>query len=301
VTSDGAYLVGREIVTELPNTQSGADRIYASVRVDGDKFEDLRFRHCTFANVSFKGCALKELSFNNCVFIDCYFRDTRIERCRFYGCKFINSDLTKIDIRSSDFRFYNAFSDCFIKFDQMRHSLPTEGNLRAHLCTNLAREARCAGFSNDEGLYRQEGAKALEGHLLAAVWGSTLYFREHYRGFERVQAAYTLAASRLRGYAWGYRRSWLVVLRNWAILTLVVFPIAFLACRSGLQKQGRPASTGDIWLASLGNILPGSGLSDVRFVSGVSLGLAFAEVLLGLLFGALIAALLFRSVFDRGR
>jgi hypothetical protein len=301
VTSGGAYLVGREIVTELPAKQNGADHIYASVRVDGQTFEDVRFTHCTFANVSFKQCVMKEVAFNNCVFIDCYFRGTRIERCRFYGCKFISSDLTKIDIRSCDFRFYNAFSDCFIKYDQMQYSLPTEGNLRAHLCTNLAREARSAGFSNDEGLYRQAGAKALEGHLLAAVWGSTPYFKEHYRGFERVEAGYTLAASRLRGYAWGYRRSWLVVLRNWAILTLLVFPIAFLACGRGLQKQGRPASAGDVWLASLGNILPGSGLSDVRFVSGVSLGFAFTEVLLGLLFAALIAALLFRSVFDRGR
>lgn len=301
MTSGGAYLVGREIVTKLPPDESGTDRIYASVRLDGRNFGSLRFAHCTFANVSFKECVLDQVSFNNCAFIDCYFRDTRIDRCEFSGCKFINSDLAKIDIRSCDFRYYNVFSNCFIKYDQLQYSLPTEGNLRAHVCANLAREARSAGFANDEGLYRQAGARALEGHLLAAVKGATPYFKEHYRGFERFTAAYAWMASRLRGYAWGYRRSWLVVLRNWAILTLLAFPAAFLACGRGLQKQGHPASAGDAWLASLGNILPGSGLSDVRFISGVSLILAFTEVLVGLLFAALIAALLFRSVFDRGR
>jgi hypothetical protein len=301
VTSGGAYLVGREIVTELPPDKHGTDQVYASIRSDGSIFKSVKFAHCTFANVSFKGCTLDLVSFTNCAFIDCYFRDTRFQKCSFAGCKFLHSDLSKVDIRSCDFRYYNSFVNCFIRYNKLRESLPGEGNLKAHLCANLARETGNAGFSNDEGLYRQAGAKALESHLLDAVRGVTPYFEEHYKGSRRFFAAYRWAASHLRGYAWGYRRSWLVVLRNWAILTLIVFPLSFLACRSGLERGGKPASFGDAWLASFGNMLPGSGISDIRFVSNCSLVLAFMEVLVGLLFAALIAALLFRSVFERGR
>ena len=300
MTSGGAYLVGREIATELPPDKDGSDRLYASIRSDGSTFKSVSFEHCTFANVSFKDCKFDQVSFSNCAFIDCYFRDTQLDKCKFAGCKFLNSDLSKVDIRSCDFRFYNTFANCFIKYGQLRESLPGEGNLKAHLCANLAREARNAGFSNDAGLYRQDGAKALERHLLDAIRGSTPYFEEHYRG-HRIFAAFRWTASRLRGYAWGYRRSWLVVLRNWAILTLAVFPLLFLVCRTGLERGGKPASVGDAWLASLGNILPGSGISDVRFVSTGSLIIAFVEVLVGLLFAGLIAALLFRSVFERGQ
>jgi hypothetical protein len=301
VTSGDAYLVGREIAGELSPDVGGTDRLYASIRLDPSTFKGVKFAHCTFANVSFKDCVLDQVTFTNCAFIECYFRDTRLEKCNFAGCKFLNSDLSKVDIRSCDLRYYNTFANCFIKYDQLRESLPGEGNLKAHLCANLAREARNAGFSYDEGLYRQAAAEALEKHLFLAVRGATQYFREHYKGTDRVRAAYRWATSRLRGYAWGYRRSWLVVMRNWAVLTLIVFPVSFLLCGSGLERAGKQASASDAWLASLGNILPGSGLSDVRFVSSYSLTLAFIEVLVGLLFAGLIAALLFRSVFERDR
>lgn len=245
---------------------------------------------------------MESVAFTNCVFVDCYFREARIDKCSFAGCKFINSDLSKVDIRSCDFKYYNTFFGCYVKYDKLRESLPSEGNLRGHLCKNLAKEAKKAGSLYDEGQYRQDGAKSFERHLRDAVWHAAPYFADHYQGSRRVFAAYQFTVSRLRGYAWGYRRSWLVVLRNWAILTLIVFPLLFrFCCDSGLMKGGRSASLGDAWLASLGNILPGSGISDIKFVTGASLTLAFIEVLVGLLFAALIAALLFAAVSERDR
>jgi hypothetical protein len=179
--------------------------------------------------------------------------------------------------------------------------LPTEGNLRAHLCSNLASEARKAGALKDEGLYRQAGASGMEQHLRSAVRGSSQFFREKYAGSARWAALFEFIASRLRGYLWGYKSSSLVVFRNWSITTLLVFPILFLIFRDGVERGGRSATTGDIWLASIGNILPGSGISDVRFVSTACLVLAFIEVLLGLLYTGIVAALVFRAVFDRWR
>lgn len=301
MTSGSAYLIGRTIRASLDQTQSASDSAYASLRVDGLTYDGITFSHCTFANVSFKGCTLKNVRFVNCVFLDCYFRDTAIVDCKFSASKFIDCDLGKLDLRTTDLKYYNSFVNCFIKYREIRESLPTEGNLKFHLCSNLAAEARRAGALNDEGLYRQAGASALEEHLLSAVRGSSHYFRNKYRGVQRISALGEYIASRTRGYLWGYRRSWTVVMRNWALLTLGVFPLFFYMCRSGIERSGKPASTGDLWVASIGNILPGSGLSDVKFTSSPCLILAFIEVLTGLVFTGIVAALIFRTVFERWR
>lgn len=299
MSGGSAYLVGRTRVQTIGPEDERHDSIFAALRLDGSRIEGKTFTNCTFANISFLGCTLEKIKFSNCVFIDCYFRNAKIESCEFSACKFIQSDLEKVDIRSCDLRFYNVFVDCYVKYDTIRDSLPSEGNLRARLCENLAGEARKAGASGDEGKYRQRAAAAIEEHWWCAVRGSSKFFREKYQGAHRLACLYDWLVSRLRGWLWGYRRSWLVVLRNWAILTILVFPSIFYLARSGLQRGGKPASTGDVWIASIGNMLPGSGISDVRFISNVCIYVAFVEVLVGLLFAGLVAALLFRAVYDR--
>jgi Pentapeptide repeats (9 copies) len=299
VSGGSAYLVGRTRVHAIGPDQSRQDSIFAALRLDGSHFASKTFVNCTFANVSFKDCVLTEIKFSNCAFLDCYFRNARMTNCEFSACKFIHSGLEKVDIRSCDFKYYNTFTDCFVKYDTISESLPTEGNLRSRLCENLAGEARKVGAPGDEGKYRQQAASAMEKHLWFAVKGSSQFFKEKYQGADRLACLYNFLVSRLRGYLWGYRRSWLVVLRNWAILTMVFFPPIFLLMRSGLQRGGKPADRGDAWIASIGNMLPGSGISDVRFISNACIYVAFAEVLTGLLFAGLAAALLFRAVYDR--
>jgi hypothetical protein len=301
VAAESAYLIGRAIQLDLPSDRGASNVVFASIRADTANFEGLKYAHCTFANVSFKDCEMRGLEFSNCVFINCYFRRTKINDCKFAGCKFIDCDLGKVDWRASDLKFYTSFVDCYIKYDELRESLPSEGNLKYHLCSNLALEARKAGALRDEGQYRQAGAKAMEAHLWDAAFGSSEFFREKYRGGQRFGAGVSYIISRVRGWLWGYRRSWLVVLRSWAILTLGVFPLTFWICNSGLQRPGRKITGGDYWRASVGNILPGSGLSDVAFVSNPALFWAFIEVLIGLLYAGLIAALIFRAVYDRWR
>lgn len=300
MTAAAAYLVGRRKQALTP-PGSAKDALFAADRIDSSELRNLAFDHCTFANISFKDCKFTNVKFRDCVFVSCYFRDTRIENCQFAGSKFIDCDLSKVDIRTSDFKFYNTFTDCYIRYRELAQSLPHEGNLRAHLCSNLAVEARKAGALRDEGLYRQAGAEGLEQFLISAFRHSDKFFREKYTGFARVSALGEYIISRARGLFWGYKHSSLVVLRNWAIATLGIFPLLFLTVRDGIQRAGKPATVGDVWLASVGNILPGSGISDVRFVSSTSLIYAFIEVLVGLLFTGIVAALIFRAVSDRWR
>ena len=298
--SSAAYLMGRAPATLDPSS-GASDALFAAQRIDGKELAGKQFEHCTFANVSFKDCNIKETRFTDCVFADCYFRGTKIQDSYFSACRFIDCDLAKIDIRTSDLKYYNNFQGCFIPFGELEPSLPREGNLRQHLCLNLAEEATRQGALKDAGLYRQAGAHGREEHLRAAFRQSSQFYRQKYVGMARFSAFVEYAGSRIRGWAWGYRRSFLTVLRNWAFVTLVLFPLLFWPLKSDLRQSTKPAKAADLWIASIGNMLPGSGISEVSYTTTGARLLAFLEVLLGLLFVGLAASLLFRAVFDRWR
>jgi hypothetical protein len=285
----------------LDPTSGASDALFAAQRIDGNSFVDKQFEHCTFANISFKDCQMNQVRFFDCVFANCYFRGSKIQDCRFSACKFIDCDLTKVDIRTSDLKYYNHFQGCFIPFGELESSLPSEGNLRQHLCLNLAEEALRQGALRDAGLYRQAGAKGREEHLKAAFSHSSQFYRDKYNGADRLEALLEYLGSRMRGWAWGYRRSFLTILRNWGAATFILYPVIFWPLKGGLHQGVKPATNGDLWVASISNMLPGSNISEVSYVSAGARLLAFSEVLLGLLFAGLAASLLFRAVFDRWR
>lgn len=299
IMSTGAYLTGRPLRPLGADPTPVEDSLYAAERLDESEIAGKTFRHCTFANISFKGCTLKDCHFIDCVFVDCYFRNAKIDDCTFSASKFIDCNLTKIDFRTSDVKYYNSFSGCFIPYHEIVGSLPSEGNLRAHLCANLATEARDAGAWADSEKFRQDAAESMERHLWAAVRHSSAFYREKYRGSVRFGALVDLTSSKTRGLVWGYRRSHFVVLRNWLVITLVVFPLLFGLLRDGVTRKGQLVTWQETWLASVGNMLPGSGISDVEFASTASQAVAFVEVLFGLLFVGLVVTLLFRAAFER--
>jgi hypothetical protein len=294
-----SYLVGRNSVpfVDLAGMASVTDALVASERLDGMTISGT-YKHTTFANVSFKAALVEGATFEDCTFANCYFRGTRINSSIFKGCRFIECDLNKIDVRDTDVKYYNQFADCFISFGQLSDSLPSEPNLKAHLCRNLAREARAKGALGDAGRYAQAGARAREEHLKGAAFGRSQFYRDKYKGTARVAMFGAWAASRLRGYAWGYRRSFLVVLRNWLVATFLLFPALFLVDRDSLGVSGKRSN----WLvlpASLSRMLPGAGFQKVDPGSVYTSLISGAEGLSALLFGSLAASLLVRAILDR--
>ncbi|WP_446211503.1 pentapeptide repeat-containing protein [Micromonospora sp. IBSANI012] len=199
-----SYLIGRRLgkVSQVLNDgQDVADLLFAAQRLDGTNLSGVTFRHCTFANISFKDCVVEDMAFVDCVFVDCYFRGTLLKQSKFEACKFIDCDFTKIDLRSNDFRYYNHFKGCWLPRRALEHGgLPTEPNLKHHLCANLSDEARLAGALKDAEWYRQAGVKAKEAHLFAAMFHLSPYYKEKFQGTEWVSAYVDYIASRARGW-----------------------------------------------------------------------------------------------------
>lgn len=207
-----SYLVGRQqadLRSKLDESDI-SDLLFAAQRLDGTGIKELSFEHCTFANVSFKDCIFDRAKFRDCVFVDCYFRGTRVQNTSFSTCKFIDCDFTKLDMRTSELKWYNHFKGCWIRRHDVEDNLPSEPNLRHHLCMNLYTEARAAGALKESEWFRQIAAEANELHLSSAFRQKTQYYAEKFKGRLAIGAFLEYCASRLRGYLWGYRRSFLV-------------------------------------------------------------------------------------------
>ena len=134
-------MVGRSRTTIVAGTETYSDALFAAHRYEGDVFTEHQFEHSTFANNSFKDTEFVRCTFRNVAFVGVYFRDTILRECRFEGCKFIDCDMSRVDIRSCDLKFYNSFLRTHVPFARLSECLPKEGNLRQQLCENLAREA----------------------------------------------------------------------------------------------------------------------------------------------------------------
>ncbi len=296
--TSAAYLVGRP-TAPLEAPFSGTDKVFAGHRLDGQIIERGNFSHCTFANISFKEVTLNDVSFLDCVFLGCYFRQTDIQGTRFIGCRFVDCDFPKVAIRGCDFS-YSKFRTCFIPFSELEHSLPQEPNLREDLARNLAVETASLGFPREARAYRMCQIRAREEHLKAAVKGASRWYRDHYDIPRRIGAALGLFGSVVNRYLWGYGQRLRVLVCNFVLLGLVVFPLVFYSLRSELKKMtGSEIGPLDIIYFSLQNMLPAGMDSAIRANSALTRGLVGLESLIAVIFAGLFVSYLFRSILHR--
>jgi hypothetical protein len=275
------------------------DAIFEADRVDGQTFERLSFSHCTFANVSFKDARFIGCTFENCAFIECYFRLTELDTSRFLGCKFINCDFPKTAFRRCEF-VYSVFRECFLPYKQLEQNLPAEANLRRVLCENLAREAEAAGDSADARQYRLQAYKAFERYLRYGVLGSDEWSRKHFPSLSaRAEAAGKLLARWSNRILWGYGDRGAVLIRNAAVLVILIFPLAYYFEKDGLTDASGSVGPGSYFLLSADAFLNNTGFSGIEPTSSATRILVGLEVASGLIFLGLAITLLFRWITRR--
>jgi hypothetical protein len=294
-----AYLVGRESIPFPQGDDPLSDRMIAAQRLDSRAIQGRQFSHCTFANISFKEATLTDCEFLDCAFISCYFRRTRLTNCRFVGCKFFACDFPRVSVQSCDFR-YAQFSSCAITYDEMEYNLPSEPNLREELSAGLALGAEEVGWTREARSYRLAAVAAREDHLLAAVRGSSTWYREHYPPLRRFTALIHLLVSKLNRLLWGYGERSRVLLRNLVLLALVVFPAFLWLQRGDLSVAGRGAPTiADLFWLSATTIVPVGSVNSIVTATGTARAILTIEAFCGVVIAGLFVTLLFRFVVNR--
>ena len=294
------YVFGRKI-EELKSPWQSKEASFCSDRVDGENVDGGKYEHCTFANVSFLKSTINRSHFLNCTFIDCYFRRARFENSSFVGCRFVDCNFDRIGIFTSDFS-YSIFRGCFISFDELRHNLPSQPNVKKLLTHNLFVEARKLGISLEARKYRLQSIAAHKAHLKAAIRADSEWYRDHFDGPARLLACARLAVSNLNGLLWGYGENAWRLLTNVLVLSVLVFPVLYHA-GSALEKLPPGDSTTVSFLEcvwfSLLRIFP-TGLSlGINPVGPLGYVLAYLESIVGLLAIALFAAHIFRWSLSR--
>jgi hypothetical protein len=292
-----AFLVGRPAAPLTPPF-SGQVALYAAVRLDGSQLKSPDYSHCTFANVSFKEATISDGRFVDCVFVSCYFRRATLRNSSFQACKFIDCDFPRVQVESCDFR-YAKFDKCYVSFGELEDSLPTEPNIREELTANLAREADGLGATREARRFRLRAIKAREQHLLNAVRSRSQWYRDHFPGVRRGAALTSWMASKANGFIWGYGERGLALLRNLIVLAVIIFPLLFLAARTGLSKPRGEVSLGDCVLLSFSSILPAGDVSTVGAVDTLPRVLILLEVVSGYVILGLFVTILLRAITRR--
>lgn len=293
----GAWALGREHA-QLRTPYNGEDRTFASIRVDGSKISHADYKHCTFASVSFKESKVDDGAFVDCVFIGCYFRRADLRGCSFVGCRFIDCRFSHVSIRSCDFR-YSSFRGCALPSREVLYSLPPEPNLREELARNLSIESARLGLSEEARRYRDIEIRAKEAHLWAAVLGESSWYREHFDSLARTKSFFVFVASRLNRWMWGYGERPLVLLRNWILTSVLVFPLLFFAFQSEFEATGKGVTLQSLLVFSVKNAIPAGINSDVVPIGPIATTLSVLEAIYSAVTVALLASYVFRWSLHR--
>lgn len=293
-----AYQVGRELIP-LSDPFRHQDKIFGGERKDNEIIEDGEFVHCTFSNISFKETKLLRCRFEDCVFLGCYFRRTVIRDSKFIGCRFFDCTFPHISIRGSDFR-YSRFSNCFISYSGMLLNLPPEPNLKEEICRNLATETARLGHLYDARAFRMKEIQSREENWKLAMLGANDWYLEHYDYIRRLTAGLRLLRSLGNRILWGYGERIIVLIRNFLVLGIIIFPTFFFLYRTDLQTTAqKQVNLTDIIYFSLSNIVPGSISSNVIAISNTTRFWAGIESLFGVIIAGLFVSYLFRWILHR--
>ena len=292
------YLVGRH-EAELETTQTSyIDALFAAGRYEDSSFNGLRLEHSTFANNSLKGSTFEGCHFKNVAFVGVYFRDAILRECRFEGCKFVDCDMSRVDIRSCDIKFYNLFTRTHVPYDRISDCLPSEGNLRQVLCENLAREAASIGQFADAGRFRAAAVQGQERFLRAVCSRRTPYYREKYEVTDQLKAVLGLTKLKTFNAIWGSTRSHWVVLRNWVTLAAVAFVTFAVLWPSDVGKDSTWWRAGFYGAVAT---VPINSPADYEIAGAWAIAATVVLRFLGLMFAAIYAALLFARAYEGRR
>lgn len=297
--SGPAFLMGRRRAELSDQAFSGEDRLYAAQRLDGLVLQAGQFDHCTFANVSFLNARVRDTSFTDCTFLSCYFRGTTFTNVTFAACRFIDCEFPRVTLSGCTFR-YGRFVRCFIDFEAMEHSLPSEPNLRQQLARTMSIAAARAGESAESRAYRLCELRARDSDWIAAIKGQTPWYRDHFDGYQRVGLAFRLAGSFLNRHLFGYGLSAWVLVRNLMIAAGILFPIIFYVLRSDLVSGTGAAADawGALWF-SLDVVTPVGIESGLHAGSALTRLVAGVEATAAVVWASLLAAYLYRWSLHR--
>jgi hypothetical protein len=223
-----------------------------------------------FRNVSFKQANLIGCYFRNCRFINCDFTGASIKESNFRGAAFTNCRFS-----------YTIWEKTFIDEEFLESCLPSEENLSRDLVRALR-----VNFSQIGNYIAVNRAAALEvsltgSHLYNAAYSRQAYYRDKYKGLDRLNSALGHLKWKSLDLLWGNGERLLKVFVSGIALILLISFWLHVSIDSPSLVGSMRLSLGIFW---------GTGVSSVPPVIAVVLTVA-RYVFLGLFMAILVKRL----------
>jgi hypothetical protein len=249
-------LIGRGAV--CPNTAppTGHDRGVAAgpsgrliskertIIVDHEWVQDVRdeaIANHIFQRVSGKKIRFTNVDFRYCTFDSCYLRLCTFDSCDFTGCRFVGTNFHGSTFSGCNFE-YAVFERTLIDSDVLDSSSPARENLRLAFARTLRTNYQALGDSDAVNKAILVELNATRVHLSKAWRSSQPYYREKYRGLERVFAFLRWTKFVAGDALWGNgERAGRLVRTSIGLVILITLADTLLA--------RNPALVADWWLA----------------------------------------------------
>ena len=167
------------------------------------ELENANLKWGMLTRLGMKDGRIHDCIFRHCIFQDCYFRNVRFRNVNFTGLFFKECNLSKATFEACCF-WYVQFSKCWLNYDEILQSLPSEPNVAIALLQSLRQNASEMGEKKiaDKILLREIMIEKQE--LKNQFFARTEYYKSRYKTIERFFSGAKFLGLCISGFIWGH-------------------------------------------------------------------------------------------------
>lgn len=181
-----------------------------------EKFINKLFERLVALKVEFKN-----VGFRYCIFDAAYLRNCTFKDCDFTGCRFINSNLVGCSFDGCKFD-YASFDKTHVDNDILDVGCPGPENLKLKFARSLRMNYQQIGDAKSANKAISIELQATEEHLCKAWKSKESYYRQKYKGLDRVKTFGEWLEFKLLDLIWGNGES------TWKLFRAVLMVLLFL-------------------------------------------------------------------------
>ncbi|WP_263063189.1 pentapeptide repeat-containing protein [Dickeya dadantii] len=184
--------------------------------VSGESFTNKLFERLVALNIEFNN-----VSFRFCIFDAAYIRKCSFQDCDFTGCRFLNCNLVGSSFTGCKFD-YATFDKSHIDNDILESGCPGLENLKLKFARSLRLNYQQIGDSKSANKAIAIELLATESHLHKAWQSTESYYRNKYKGIDRLKIFGEWIEFKLLDLVWGNGESVYKLFRAVVIILLII-------------------------------------------------------------------------------
>lgn len=185
-----------------------------------DSEVDTNYKFKNFVRLSAKNKIFICVDFSYSSFDDCYLRGCKFINCKFIGVNFINSNFEGSNFEYCDF-IYAKFKSSYFHENILTQGDATRENLRRDFARSLRTNFRAVGDVEKEHRATKLELNANAVYLKNAWLSNNIYYRDHYKGWDRLAIFGRWVGFSFSRIIWGNGES----LKNLLLISLLILSV----------------------------------------------------------------------------